>query len=73
VAILSRGYGDCRITSTAVPHIWWVRYHNSMGTLILNTLEVTDVPQVACAAPEDLKDSASRLGELLEPYWTELG
>jgi hydrogenase-1 operon protein HyaF len=73
VAILSRGYGDCRITSTAVSHIWWVRYHTSMGTLILNTLEVTDVPQVACAAPEDLKDSASRLGELLEPYWTELG
>ncbi len=73
VAILSRGYGDCRIASTALPRIWWVRYHNAMGTQILNTLEVTDIPPVACAAPEDLRDSASRLGELLQPYWKELG
>lgn len=73
VAILSRGYGDCRITSTALPRIWWVRYHNAMGTLILNTLEVTDIPQVACAAPEDIRDSAARLEALLQPYWSELG
>lgn len=72
VETLSRGYGDCQITSTACPGIWWVRYTNSMGTLILNTLEVTDIPAVVCAAQEDLDDSRRRLGELLEPYWTEL-
>jgi hydrogenase-1 operon protein HyaF len=72
VETLSRGYGDCQITSTAYPGIWWVRYTNSMGTLILNTLEVTDIPAVVCAAQEDLDDSRRRLNELLEPYWTEL-
>jgi len=72
VETLSRGYGDCKITSTGYPGIWWVRYTNSMGTLILNTLEVTDIPAVACAAPEDLDDSRRRFRELLEPYWTEL-
>ncbi|HHH43194.1 MAG TPA: hydrogenase expression/formation protein [Gammaproteobacteria bacterium] len=72
VETLSRGYGDCKISSTAYPGIWWVRYTNSMGTLILNTLEVTDIPAVACAAPEDLADSRRRFSELLEPYWTEL-
>jgi hydrogenase-1 operon protein HyaF len=72
VETLSRGYGDCQVTSTACPGIWWVRYTNSMGTLILNTLEVTDIPAVVCAAQEDLDDSRRRLGELLEPYWTEL-
>jgi hydrogenase-1 operon protein HyaF len=72
VATLSRGYGDCHITSTACPGIWWVRYTNSMGTLILNTLEVTDIPAVTCAAQDDLDDSRRRFGELLEPYWREL-
>ncbi|MEN8132716.1 MAG: hydrogenase expression/formation C-terminal domain-containing protein [Pseudomonadota bacterium] len=68
VSILSRGYGDCRITSTAVPNVWWVRYYNSTGTLILNTLEIVDIPVAACAAEEDLQDSALRLKEMLEPY-----
>ncbi len=73
VETLSRGYGDCKITSTEYPGIWWVRFTNSMGTLILNTLETTDIPAVACAAQEDLDDSRKRFHELLEPYWTELG
>ena len=73
VETLSRGYGDCQIISTAYPGVWWVRYTNSMGTLILNTLEITDIPMVACAAQEDLDDSRQRFQELLEPYWQELG
>lgn len=73
VDTLSRGYGDCQITSAACPGVWWVRYTNSMGTLILNTLEITDIPMVACAAQEDLDDSRQRFRELLEPYWKELG
>lgn len=73
VETLSRGYGDCQITSTAYPGVWWVRYTNSMGTLILNTIEITDIPMVACAAQEDLDDSRRRFQELLEPYWQELG
>ena len=72
VETLSRGYGDCQIISTACPGVWWVRYTNSMGTLILNTLEITAIPLVACAAQEDLADSRRRFGELLEPYWQEL-
>lgn len=63
--ILSRGYGNCRVTSTATANVWWVRYYNSVDTLILDTVEVTDVPAVVCAAPEDIADSAERLGEIL--------
>lgn len=64
--ILSRGYGNCRITSTRVPHVWWVQYFNSADTLILNTLEVTDLPDVAPAAADDFADSLVRLRE-----WTD--
>lgn len=68
VTILSRGYGNCRITSTGVRNVWWVQYYNSNEGLILNTLEVSDIPDVACAAPEDIEASAQRLGEILEVY-----
>lgn len=72
VDILSRGYGDCRVVAAAVPNVWWVRFYNSMGTLILDTIEVIDVPNVAKAAPEDIRDSAARLQEIIEPYWGEM-
>ena len=68
VTILSRGYGNCRITSTGTRNAWWVRYFNSRDAVVLNTIEVVDVPSVACAAPEDLADSAQRIGEILEVY-----
>ncbi len=65
VAIISRGFGNCRITSTSVRNVWRVQYFNNMQTLILNTIEVVAVPEVAVAADEDLADSEERLGELL--------
>lgn len=68
VSILSRSYGTNRITSTLTDKVWWGQYFNSDDTLILNTLEVSDVPSVACAALEDLADSAERLEEILSCY-----
>jgi len=68
VTILSRGYGNCRVTSTATHNVWWVQYFNSQDAIILNTLEVTPVPGVACAASEDIADSAQRLQEIREVY-----
>lgn len=68
VTILSRGYGNCRITATGTTFVWWVQYFNSEDTLILNTLEVSDVPCVACASPEDIDDSRERLQEILKVY-----
>ncbi|GGF65126.1 hydrogenase expression/formation protein [Alteromonas lipolytica] len=64
VTILSRGYGNCRITSTQVDGLWRVQYYNSTDQLILDTLEIVAIPAVACAAPEDLADSAVRLEEI---------
>jgi len=66
VLILSRGYGNCRITSTRVVNTWRVVYYNSQDAMILNSVEVVDMPEVACAAHEDLVDSALRLEEVLE-------
>jgi hydrogenase-1 operon protein HyaF len=68
VTILSRGYGNCRISSTAVKNAWRVQYFNAREACILDTIEVAGIPAVACAAPQDLEDSAERLAEILEVY-----
>jgi hydrogenase-1 operon protein HyaF len=69
VNILSRAYGNCQVISTLTPHTWWVRYYNGMDKLILNSVEVVAVPGVVRAAEEDLQDSATRLQQVLAPYW----
>lgn len=66
VSILSRGYGNCRITSTRLKNVWWVQYFNSMDALILNSIEVIGMPEVALAADEDFVDSVERLREYLD-------
>ncbi|WP_434361235.1 hydrogenase expression/formation protein [Parasalinivibrio latis] len=68
VNILSRGYGNCRIGSTRLRDVWWIKYFNSEDKLILNTIEICEVPPVALAAPEDIADSADRLEEILRIY-----
>ncbi|WP_029004867.1 hydrogenase expression/formation protein [Azorhizobium doebereinerae] len=66
VTILSRGYGNCRIEAAARRDVWRVRFYNSTDMLILDTLEITELPEVAKAAPEDISDSAGRLKDVLE-------
>jgi hydrogenase-1 operon protein HyaF len=69
VRILSRGYGNCRITSTVVRDTWWVQYVNGYGNPMVDSIEITDVPEVAVASAEDIEESARRIQEALE--WLE--
>ena len=66
IDVLSRAYGKCQVIRTLTPNVWWVRYYNSMDTLILDTFEVTTLPEVALAAREDLADSGARIIQVLE-------
>ena len=69
--ILSRGYGNCRVSSTGTSNVWWVQFFNSQDAIILNTIEVTAIPSVTLAAQEDIEDSAQRLGEIMEVYMND--
>lgn len=69
VQLLSRGYGTCRIVSTGVRNVWSVQFFNAMDTIVLDTLEIGDVPVTARAAVEDFRDSAERLKEIEEAYF----
>jgi len=66
VTALSRGYGNCRVTATGLAPVWRVQFFNSMDSLILDSFEVTGVPEAVLAAAEDFADSAQRLCEVLE-------
>ncbi|WP_257166932.1 hydrogenase expression/formation protein [Bradyrhizobium sp. SRS-191] len=70
IQLMSRGYGTCRVLATGVRHVWSVQFFNAMDTIILDTLEVGGVPVVALAAPEDFEDSAERLKQIIEAYFT---
>lgn len=65
VSMISRGFGNCRITSTTARNVWRVQYFNNLQSLILDTIEIVDMPEVALAADEDIADSRERIGELL--------
>ncbi len=69
VMILSGGHALCRIVNTRLPRVWRVTYFGTGQRVILDMLEVGPVPEVACAATQDLEDSAERLDEWLA--WAE--
>lgn len=66
--ILSRGYGNCRVSSTRTNNVWWVQYYNSQDAMILNSIEIINVPEVVCAAQEDIDDSAERVAKVMDTY-----
>jgi len=70
VQLLSRGYGTCKVTATGARNVWSVQFFNATDAIILDTLEIGDVPSAACAAEEDFRDSAERLREIHEAYFT---
>lgn len=72
-SILSRGFGNCRITATALPFVWWVQYFNNMEKLILNSIEIVDIPAVALAAAEDQAETIVRLEEWIVSIESALG
>ena len=68
--LFSKGYGSCRVRSTATLHVWSVQYLNASDEIVLDTLEVGAPPAAACAADEDFADSAQRLREIEGAYFS---
>lgn len=64
----SGGYGAARVIMTGLQHVWAVQYLNGMGAVILDTIEVGDIPEAMLAGPQDFEDSAERLSEILDAY-----
>lgn len=67
VFIVSKGFGNCQISSTLVRDVWRVQYYNNAinNLLILNTIVVTDLPLEAQASADDITDSTKRIGDYI--------
>jgi hydrogenase-1 operon protein HyaF len=68
VVIVSSGYGACRIRSTHLGNAWWVQFSNASNALILNSIDISTIPSVACAAADDIADSAKRVHAVRSVY-----
>lgn len=68
VRVASGGYGAARVVMTGIRHVWAVQYLNGLGDVILDTLEIGDLPDAVVASPEDFEDSAERLTDMMEAY-----
>ncbi|MEO0411339.1 MAG: hydrogenase expression/formation C-terminal domain-containing protein [Pseudomonadota bacterium] len=64
----SGGYGSARVIMTALRNVWAVQFLNGLGAVILDTLEVGDIPSAVLASQEDFEDSAARLDEIRGAY-----
>lgn len=64
----SGGYGSARVIMTALRNVWAVQFLNGLGSIILDTLEVGDIPNAVLASKEDFEDSAARLDEIRGAY-----
>ena len=69
VALAAGGYGSCRVLATGARHVWSVQYSNAGDEVVLDTLEIGDVPTAVLAAGEDFRDSAERLREIAAAYF----
>ncbi|MDR0251174.1 MAG: hydrogenase expression/formation protein [Burkholderiales bacterium] len=65
VAIISKSFGSCRVTSTGTRHVWRVQQFNNKNTLILNALVIAERPLLILAAAEDIEDARERLEKLI--------
>ena len=59
--IRTRGYGESLIVSTGLKNVWNIRCLNGLKGILLETYEVSCIPEVALASVEDIEDSAQRL------------
>lgn len=56
--------GESTLTETVCPGVWWVTHHNEHGAVASEFIEVTLVPELLKAHPDDVKNGLEHL-ELL--------
>lgn len=73
-AILGRGevsvtlqtIGDSEIFETRYSGIWWTKHFTADNQLISELLEITTVPEIIKSHPDDIKQSADELKNLID-------
>lgn len=66
IQIRTIGYGESYINATGLRHVWHLRCTDTLKGPLLESYEISPIPEVVLAAPEDLVDSAQRLSEVCQ-------
>ncbi|WP_348632753.1 hydrogenase expression/formation C-terminal domain-containing protein [Rhizobium sp. NXC24] len=69
VQLTSRGYRTCRVAAAGPRNVWSVQFYDSMDKIVLDMLQIVDIPSIAIATEEDFRDSAVHLRNIEEAYF----
>lgn len=69
VQLTSRGYRPCRVAAAGARNVWSVQFYDNMGKIVVDMLQIVDIPAVAIATEEDFRDSAAHLRDVEEAYF----
>ncbi|GEM_PF-6906634 len=65
VDLYSKAYGNCQISATSCVNTWWIKYFDAQENVMLETLEIVDIPTIASSSYRDIALSAMRLKNIL--------
>lgn len=58
--------GESTLQETNCPGVWWVQHHNPGGGVMSAFIEITPVPALVRAHPDDMQIGLERLTRLIE-------
>lgn len=65
VAAQVQAEGESTLDETACPGVWWVTHRNTRGTVVAQFIEVTFVPELLTAPPQDVAAGCEHLEVLI--------
>jgi len=68
ISMTLESQGTSTLRETALPGVWWITHRNEQGGVLTQLLEVTFVPELAKAHPDDVHNGFERLQILLGNY-----
>ncbi|UWU25718.1 hydrogenase expression/formation protein (plasmid) [Rhizobium sp. CB3060] len=69
VQLTSRGYRPCRVAAAGARNVWSVQFYDNMDKIVLDMLQIVDIPSVVLATEEDFRESAAHLRDIEEAYF----
>jgi hydrogenase-1 operon protein HyaF len=61
IAVTLQANGESTLNETGCPGVWWVTHRNEQGAVIAQFIEVTFVPELVKADPQDVAISREQL------------
>ena len=68
IAITLQANGESTLNETACPGVWWVTHHNEQGAVTSQFIEVTFVPELVKAHPQDVAIGQEQLELMMSSF-----